>query len=148
MSPMETIKPTKLADYLEIMSRSAFQAGISWRVVESKWAGIKVAFHDFDPARIAKFTVKDIDALMDDARVIRNRRKIEAIVSNAQRLIELDQKSGGFKKYLRSFDKYDDLAKDLKKQFKFLGDTGTYMFLWTIGEKVPSHEEWSNRYGK
>ena len=139
------IKPQSLADYLEVMSKSVFQAGISWKVVDAKWPGIKDAFRGFDPAKISKFTVGDIDSLVEDKRIIRNRRKIEAIVGNAQSLLELDRSHGTFRKYLRSFDSFEDLVRDLRKQFKFLGDMGAYHFLWVVGEKVPDWEEWSSR---
>jgi 3-methyladenine DNA glycosylase Tag len=140
------IKPQSLADYLEVMSKSVFQTGISWHVVEHKWPEIKAAFRGFDPAKIARFTIQDIDALVADPRVIRNRRKIEAIVGNARRILELDAQYGGFRRYLRSFDSFVALTADLKKQFKFLGEMGSYYFLWVVGEKVPSWEEWSKSH--
>ena len=146
MRDYDKIKVESLSDYLETMSKSVFQAGISWKVVESKWPGIKAAFHAFDPKKISKMTIDDIDALLQDKRIIRNRHKVEAIVSNAQRLLELDEKYGGFRKYLRSFRSFDETAKDLKKQFKFLGDMGVYHFLWVIGENVPEWEAWEARH--
>jgi 3-methyladenine DNA glycosylase Tag len=139
----EKIRPQGLADYLEIMSKSVFQTGISWNVVESKWPGIKDAFHGFDPAKISRLTLRDVDKLVTDTRVIRNRRKIEAIIENAQKMLAIDKEHGSFRKYLRSFASYEDLAKDLKKQFRFMGDTGIYSFLWVVGEKVPPWEEWN-----
>jgi 3-methyladenine DNA glycosylase Tag len=137
------IQPHSLADYLEVMSKSVFQTGISWKVVEAKWPGIKEAFRGFDPSIIAKLTVSDIDDLVQDTRIIRNRRKVEAIITNAQRIMELDGKYGSFKKYLRSFASFEELTKDLRKQFKFLGEMGSYHFLWVVSEKVPAWEEWS-----
>jgi len=140
------IKPTKLADYLEVMSKCVFQTGISWKVVEAKWPGIKEALQDFDPRVISTLTVAEIDKLVEDKRVIRNRRKIEAIVENSQRLLDIDKRYGGFRKYLRSFSTYEELTKDLRKQFKYLGDTGAYYFLWVVGEEVPPWEEWSKQH--
>ena len=86
----------------------------------------------------------EIDELVQDRRVIRNRRKIEAIVTNAHRLLELDSQYGSFRKYLRSFNSFEELAQDLRKNFKFLGEMGAYHFLWVVGEKVPPWEEWSS----
>ncbi len=140
------IRPKSLADYLEVMSKSVFQSGISWRVVEAKWPGIKEAFRSFDPAFLSKLTPEEIDELAQDTRIIRNHRKVEAIVGNAKRMLELEAEHGTFAKYLRSFDSFDDLTKDLRKQFKFLGDMGAYHFLWIVGEKVPSWEEWSAQH--
>jgi 3-methyladenine DNA glycosylase Tag len=136
------IEPKGLSDYLEIMSKSVFQTGISWRVVESKWPGISEAFRGFDPWVVAEFGEPEIEQLSQDTRVIRNRRKIEAIVGNAARIVDLDKRYGGFQKYLRSHPSFDDLLKDLKKQFKFLGDMGAYHFLWVVGEEVPPYETW------
>ena len=127
---------------MEVMSKAIFQAGISWKVVESKWSGIREAFREFDAEAIANLTPQDLDELTQDKRVIGNRRKLEAIVGNARRLIELDEGHGSFRDYLRSHDGFDETVKDLRRQFKFLGDTGCYYFLYVVGEKVPSHEEW------
>ena len=139
----EKIHPHGLADYLEIMSKAVFQSGISWRVVDSKWPGITEAFKGFDPVAISQFNQRNIDALVADTRVIRNRRKIVGIAENARRMLELDREHGGFRKYLRSFSSYEDLVKDLKKQFRFMGDSGIYYFLWVVGEKVPPWEDWN-----
>jgi 3-methyladenine DNA glycosylase Tag len=140
------IKPQSLADYLEVMSKSVFQTGISWKVVEAKWPGTREAFHGFDPEIIAKLPLDDIDSLALDTRIIRNRRKIEATIENAQRLLALDKQFDGFRKYLRSFDSFEDLTKDLHKNFKFIGEMGAYHFLWVVGEKVPPWEEWSAKH--
>jgi 3-methyladenine DNA glycosylase Tag len=129
----ERIDPQSLDDYLEVMSKSIFQAGISWKVVESKWPGIREAFREFDAEAIANLTPQDLDELTQDKRVIRNRRKLEAIVGNARRLIELDEGHGSFRDYLRSHDGFDETVKDLRRQFKFLGDTGCYYFLYVVG---------------
>jgi 3-methyladenine DNA glycosylase Tag len=135
------IKPKRLNDYLEVMSKAAFQAGISWRVIEAKWPGFKAAFFDFDPERIARLSPREIDALAADTRIVRNRRKIEATVENASTMLELTAEYGSFKKYLRSLDGFASQVADLKKRFKFMGDTGAYFFLYVVGEEVPPHEE-------
>ena len=142
MDAPKVIEPKNLADYLEVMSKSVFQTGISWRVVESKWPEIREAFRGFDPEAVSGFNELELDQLSQDKRVIRNRRKIEAIVSNAHRMLELDKRHAGFRNYLRSQGNFEDLVKDLRKQFRFLGDMGAYHFLWVVGEEVPSYEEW------
>ncbi len=141
------IVPNSLADYLEVMSKSVFQTGISWKVVEAKWPGIKEAFYGFDPQRISRLTVSEIDRLLENKSIIRNRRKIEAIIGNARRILELDSQYGSFRKYLRSFKSFEELTADLRKQFKFLGEMGAYHFLWVVGEKVPTWEDWSSQHG-
>ena len=124
------------------MTKAVFQSGISWKVVESKWPGIKEAFKDFDTDVVAGFSEPELDTLAQDTRVIRNRRKLSAIVSNAQRMVELDQEHGSFQKYLRSHGDFTATVQDIRKQFKFMGDTGTYFFLMVVGEEVPPHDEW------
>jgi 3-methyladenine DNA glycosylase Tag len=133
--------PKELAGYLAAMARVMFQTGISWRVVDSKWPGIQEAFDGFDPVRVAKFKTKDIDKLMGDTRVIRNRRKLEAIASNAGRMLELDAEHKGFKRYLDSLGDFDETKSEIHKQFAFMGDSGTWYFLWMVGRKVPEHAE-------
>ncbi|MGK2964169.1 MAG: DNA-3-methyladenine glycosylase I, partial [Tepidiformaceae bacterium] len=134
-----------LADYLEVMTKAVFQSGMSWRVVEAKWPGFQRAFDGFEPERVATLTPPDIDAIAQDPGVIRNRRKIEATVHNAQTLIELEAQKGGVRGYLRSFTGYDELERDLGKRFKFLGPMGVYYWLWVVGEQVPGYEDWRAR---
>ncbi len=137
----DQIEPTKLGDYLEIMTKAVFQSGISWKVVDNKWPGIQEAFQGFDAETVAGFGEKELDDLTSDTRVIRHRRKLEAILGNAKRMIELDKEHGSFQKYLRSQPDFDSTVKDIKKQFKYMGLTGIYFFLYSVGEKVPPHEE-------
>ncbi len=138
----DQIEPQSLGDYLEVMSKAVFQSGMSWKVVEAKWPGIREAFRGFDARAVARLTPDDLDALTRDERVIRNRRKLEAVVSNAGRILELEAEHGAFRDYLRSHDGFEATVSDLRKQFKFLGDTGGYVFLYVVGEKVPPHDEW------
>tara|TARA_B110000914_G_C15258986_1_gene352104 strand:+ start:66 stop:287 length:222 start_codon:yes stop_codon:yes gene_type:complete len=67
-----------------------------------------------------------VDALADDKRVILNLRKLQVIIDNSRRMIELDDEFGSFQKYLRSYDSFWDLVKDPRKQFKFTGEMGCY----------------------
>ena len=136
-------RPRDLSGYLEAMTRAVFQAGISWHVVDAKWDGIREAFDSFNPRSVAALDAADIEALMGDQRVIRNRGKLEGTVDNAQTLLELDAEHGSFRHYLRSQGDFDATVADLKRQFRFLGDTGAYYFLYVVGERVPPHEEWS-----
>jgi len=143
--PQYTVK--NIDGYLEHLSKGVFQAGISWRVVEAKWATITQAFHRFKVERVARMTEREIDALVKDERVIRSRPKIAAVVHNAGVILELER-SGGFRKHLKSFDSYEDPAKDLKKRFKFVADSGVYHFLWTVKQPVPDWRVWAKAHGK
>ncbi len=142
MDVPERIEPKRLGDYLEIMSKSVLQAGISWKVVNAKWPGIRDAFRGFDAEAVANLSEPDLDELTGDARVIRNRRKLEAIVHNAGTMLELEEKHSGFRNYLRSHEDFYAAVSDMRKQFKFLGDMGCYHFMWVVGEDVPPYEEW------
>lgn len=138
----QQITPQSLGDYLEVMSKAVFQSGMSWRVVEAKWLGTRAAFHNFDADTVAGFSEHDIDTLATDTRVIRNYRKLAAVVGNAIRMKELEQKHGSFQNYLRAHVDYDATVASLRKEFKFLGEMGCYYFLYVVGEKVPPYEEW------
>jgi 3-methyladenine DNA glycosylase Tag len=147
MEAPKQVKPKGLADYLEVMSKSVFQSGISWQVIEAKWDGFREAFEGFDPQTVAGFDPSDVDRLAQDTRIVRNRKKIEATIHNARTMIDLDGEHGGFRKYLRSHDDFEETVADLRGRFKFLGDTGAYHFLYVVGERVPPHEEWMASHG-
>ena len=140
------IEPTGLADYLDVITRAVFQSGMSWRVVEAKWDGFREAFAGFDPAAVAAFTDDDVERLAADTRIIRNRRKIEATITNAQAMLALDGEPGGFVGWLRSQDDFDATVAALRGEFRFLGDMGAYYFLYVVGEDVPTHEEWMEKH--
>jgi DNA-3-methyladenine glycosylase I len=142
------IKPKRLGDYLEVMSKSVFQTGISWQVVNAKWPGIREAFREFDARAVAGMTSRDIDKLATDTRVIRNRKKIDAIVDNARQMLDLEEQHGSFKKYLRSHGDFEATVKDLRKRFRFLGDSGAFIFLYVVGEEVPTYEDWCASRGR
>jgi DNA-3-methyladenine glycosylase I len=143
--PLRQIEPKTLADYFEVLTKAVFQSGISWRVVEAKWDGLREALEDLDPERVAALGPPDVDRLMEDARVIRNRRKLEATVDNATEMLALAEEYGDFKRYLRSHGGFEETAADLKRRFRFLGDLGAYYFLHVVGEEVPPHDEWRAR---
>jgi DNA-3-methyladenine glycosylase I len=134
-------KPTSASGYLEAMTRVILTAGINWQVVDAKWEGIRDAFAGFDLETVADMTPGDVERLMTDPRVIRNRRKIEAIIDNAGKIAELDASYGGFDKYLRAHGDYEKTAAVLKHDFSFLGDSTVYFFLAMVGEPVPDWEE-------
>jgi DNA-3-methyladenine glycosylase I len=146
--PPPVKKPANLAGYLEALSRPVFQAGMSWRVIDVKWEGIRDAFAGFDPETVADFGPEEIKRLLGDPRVVRSRAKIEGTVDNAQAMIELDAEHKGFREYLRSHGGFEPTAADLKRQFRFIGDSGAYYFLYVVGEQVPSHEAWFGQRGK
>lgn len=134
-------KPTSASGYLEAMTRIIMTAGINWKVVDSKWDGIREAFAGFDVQKVAHMTPEDVERLMADPRVIRNHRKIEAIVDNAGKVAELDKSFGGFANYLQAQGSYERQLAALKHDFSFMGDSTAYFFLAMVGEKVPGWEQ-------
>lgn len=144
--PPAQVVPQSLNDYLEVMAKAVFQSGLSWKVVANKWPGFQAGFHGFDAAAIAAMDDSAIDTLAADPAIVRNRRKIAATVHNAQRLIELEEEYGGdIRNYLRAHADFYALLKDIRKQFKYMGDTGTYYWLYVLGETVPDYAEFCQR---
>jgi len=137
------ITPKSLDDYFEIQTKAVFQSRMSWKVVEAKWPTTREALDEFQVAAIASYGPERLAELGDDARVIRNKRKLAAITDNARKMIELDEQYDGFRNYLRSFGDFYLLMEDIRKQFKFMGPVGIYYWMWVVGEDVPPHEEFS-----
>jgi 3-methyladenine DNA glycosylase Tag len=131
-----------LNDYLAALSRAAMEPGLNWNVVDAKWPGIVEAFHGFDVRDVAGLTPADIETLMADPRVIRNRKKLEAIVYNAGEMLNVARDAEQFRTYLRAHGSFEETAADLRRRFKFIGEMGAYHFLFVVGEKVPAHEDW------
>jgi DNA-3-methyladenine glycosylase I len=147
-SAPKQIKVTSLNDYLETMSKVVFQSGMSWKLIENKWPGIRTAMENFDINKVADYDERDTERLSQDARVIRNYRKLVAIVANARKILELDKQYGSFQKYLRSHKDFDATLKAMHEDFKFVGPMGVYYFLYVVGEKVPEHEVFQKQYRK
>ena len=78
-------------ELFEKLSLEAFQAGLSWITILKRRQGFRKAFHNFNIRKVAKMTEKDIERLMQDEGIIRNRAKINATISNARLILELDQ---------------------------------------------------------
>lgn len=135
----------------ERLMLEAFQSGLSWLTILRKREGIRDAFCSFDPEKVAGFTGEDIERLMLDARIIRNRQKINAAVTNAQATIAL-REHGGLDELIWSFapsstsvpqsthevpaitPESTALAKALKKAgFVFVGPTTAYAAMQAIG---------------
>jgi DNA-3-methyladenine glycosylase I len=138
----------------EFITLEGAQAGLSWDTVLRKRERYCRVFADFDRARVAKFTPKKIDAIMNDAGVIRHRGKIESVVSNAQAIAAIAAECGSFDAYLWSFvggkplpsrvktsadvpvstPLAEALSKDLKKRgLRFVGPTIVYAFMQAVG---------------
>lgn len=139
----ERKRPVDDSGYLEELTRAIFQAGFSWRVIRDKWPNFQNAFDGFDVETVAGYGEPDIERLVADAGIVRNRRKIEAAIHNARTIWALSREHGTFYAYLRSLDgmDYAGRRKELSARFKNLGPTGVFTFLWCVDEEVPDWED-------
>jgi DNA-3-methyladenine glycosylase I len=144
--PITSSTPTSLAGYLETMSRAVFSAGMSGKVIDAKWDGTVAAFDGFDPETVAAYTPDDIERLMADTRIVRNRKKVEGTIHNAGELLVVDREFGSVEKYLASFENSDLLVKNLHKRFKFLGESVARMFLYGVAFDVAAQEVWAREH--
>jgi len=138
----------------EFLILEIFQAGLSWRTVLYKREHFRKAFAGFEYRKVARFGKRDTARLLKDAGIIRNRMKIEAAVTNAQRFLEVRNEYGTFSRYMwswvggrpimhrirtaKDYPPYTDeavaWAKDLKQRgFKFLGPTVLYAHMQAVG---------------
>lgn len=136
------IDSPSLSDYLEVMTKAVFQAGLRWALIDAKWDNFRKAFAEFDVRKVAAFTDEDIDRISEDPGIIRSRKKVEGTVKNAQMILALDKQYNGFANYLRSKNSYEELSADMKKRFKFFGELNVYYFLFRVKEPVPPFSEW------
>src|SRR5277367_3457900 len=138
----EQIDPKGLSDYLEVMTKAVFQAGVSWALVDKKWDGFKRAFKNFDPSLVAAFDAQDIERLTSDEGILRSKSKIAGTIHNAKTMLALEKEFGTFKKYLQSKQSYEDLSADIRKRFKYVGELSVYYLLFRLKEPVPPFDDW------
>jgi DNA-3-methyladenine glycosylase I len=138
----------------EMLVLEGAQAGLSWSTILNKREGYRKAFANFDAASVARFTPADVERLMQDAAIVRNRLKIESAVNNAKRVVEVQGKDGSLDAYLWSFvdgtpivgewkglselpaetAESKAMSKDLKRRgFRFVGPTVCYAFMQAVG---------------
>ena len=139
----------------EFMVLESAQAGLSWITVLRKRENYRRAFAGFDPFKVAEFTEEDLERLLQDSGIIRNRQKIQAAINNARHFLEIQKEFGTFDKYMYSFmpdakpitnnhkdlgaipprtEISDAISKDMKKRgFKFFGTTICYAHMQATG---------------
>jgi len=130
--------------YFENMTRVIFLAGLGWKMIDEKWPNFKKAFKNFSINEVAKFNENDVDRLMSDAGIVRNRAKITATINNAKQFQSVTKEHRSFQSYLNSLDKSNNYAlviKELGKKFSRLGLSSARIFLYSVGEKVRHPEE-------
>ncbi|MEM6829028.1 MAG: DNA-3-methyladenine glycosylase I [Bacteroidota bacterium] len=140
--------------HFEFLVLESAQAGLSWATILKKREGYRNAFADFDVKKVSEYPPGMVEDLVQDASIIRNRKKIEATINNAKCFIEVQKEFDSFDKYIWSFvdntpivghwekrsdvpvttKESDMLSKDLKKRgFKFVGSTTIYAHMQAIG---------------
>ncbi len=87
----------------EFLILEGMQAGLSWRLILNKRENFRLAFHGFDPRRVARYGERDLKRLLADSGIIRNRLKLRGAVNNAQRFLEVQKEFGTFDRYIWGF---------------------------------------------
>jgi DNA-3-methyladenine glycosylase I len=152
--------------HFEFIILESFQAGLSWKTILHRRKGFKKAFANFDYKKVAKFTQKDVERLMNDEGIIRNRLKITGMIANAKAFMEIQKEFGSFNTYVWQFvnnkpivgrlktqkdivatsPESDAMAIDMKKRgFKFRGSTICYANMQAIG-MVNDHVQTCKRF--
>lgn len=151
----------------EFLILEGFQAGLSWITILRKRQNFRKAFKNFDPVRVSRFSKTDVEKLLQNEGIIRNRLKINAAVSNARCFLDVQKEFGTFDRYIWQFTNYktfrnpkgltpgkipafspesDAMSKDLKKRgFKFVGTTICYAHMQATG-MVDDHVEGCWKY--
>ena len=138
----------------EMLVLEGAQAGLSWSTILHRREHYKKAFDGFDPIKVAAYTEKDVERLLGEPGVIRNRRKIESAVNNARRLLEVQREFGSFDAYVWGFvgggprvnhftsfrempaetEESRTMSADLKRRdFSFVGPTICYAYMQSVG---------------
>lgn len=119
--------------------QSYFSSRLKLARNDNKWVTTKKAFSNFSIEKIACFIDADVERLMKDTCIIRNKGKIQAIIQNAKNFKAIEKQYGSFQKYLDSLDKsnnYANVIKDLMNKFRWLGPPSASLFLYTVVEKI------------
>jgi DNA-3-methyladenine glycosylase I len=134
----------------EKLCLEGFQSGLSWRTILAKRENFRAAFKQFDYEKVARFSERDVQRLLEDAGIVRHRGKIEAVIHNARCARELVKEHGSLAAYFWRFEPDASelgtpqtasitpasiaLSKDLKKRgWKFVGPTTVYAFMQAMG---------------
>ena len=132
-------RPENDDEYFENLTRVVFQAGLNWHVIDKKWPTTMKAFDHFSISKVANFADKEVQRLLKDEGIVRNKSKVCATIQNAQEFSSIRKQHGSFQAYLDSLDKsnnYAGVVDELAKRFKHLGPSSASLFLYTVGEKI------------
>jgi DNA-3-methyladenine glycosylase I len=140
--------------FFEFLILEGAQAGLSWSTILNKRASYRAAFAGFDPLRVARYGDRDVERLLNDPGIVRNKLKIGSAISNARAFLDVERECGSFDRYVWSFvggapkqnrrrsmrdvpartRESDALSADLKRRgFRFVGSTIIYAFMQATG---------------
>jgi DNA-3-methyladenine glycosylase I len=138
----------------EFLVLEGAQAGLSWATILKKRAAYRRAFDDFDPGKVARYGARQVERLLGDAGIVRNRLKLEAAITNARAFLEVQREHGSFDAFIWSFvdgrsiqnrcrtlgdipahtELSDRISRSLKQRgFKFVGSTIVYAHMQATG---------------
>jgi DNA-3-methyladenine glycosylase I len=119
------------------------QAGLSWLTILKKREGFRLAYDGFDLQRVARYGARDIARLLGDARIIRNRLKVNAAIENARRIRQLQSAHGSFASWLDAQPRQglEEWRRTFKKTFVFTGGEIVHSFLMSTGYLPGAHDE-------
>lgn len=119
------------------------QAGLSWETILKKESALRKAYDNFNIKKVAAYTEKDCERLLNDAGIIRNRLKINAAIENAKTILQLQKEFGSFEKWLELHHPKtkEEWIKLFKKTFRFTGGEIVNEFLMSIGFLSGAHTE-------
>jgi DNA-3-methyladenine glycosylase I len=138
----------------EFLVLDGFQAGLTWWLVLQRREIFRKVFDNFDPAKVAKYTIKDMDRIIKTSGIIKNKAKIAATINNAQQFLKIQKEFGSFDRYIWQFvngkpkgnsfksleelpamtEESEAISKELKERgFKFTGPTICYAFMQAAG---------------
>jgi len=152
----------------EFLVLEGAQAGLSWETILNKRVNYRRAFHNFQPGRVARYVNRDVQRLLGDSGIVRNRLKIEATITNAKQFLTVSKEFGSFDRYIWRFvgskpirggfsslsqipattKESDAMSKELRERgFRFVGSTICYAFMQAVG-MVNDHTTKCFRYDK
>ena len=129
-------------EIFERMVLEMFQAGLSWRTILHKRPAFRNAFHNFDLHRVAAINEHEVDHLLTQKDIVRHRKKIESAVFNARVCVAICEEYGSLQQYLETLQNWtlEEIRKEFKQRFRFMGPVVTESFLQCMGLVGPLHE--------
>ncbi|MED1862580.1 DNA-3-methyladenine glycosylase I [Fictibacillus nanhaiensis] len=126
----------------ECLTLELFQSGLSWKTILHKRENFRHAFAQFEVGKVMQFGEEEVEVLLNNAGIVRHRKKIEATIENAKRVHTLIKEFGSFEEFLKQLpQETEEKQKVLKQTFKHVGLTTAESFLEATGRIQASHSE-------